>query len=111
MTHQDVSRLLTSLWPDVIVHTPARPMKVRALAWESKNGPHGWFGGSVDETGRCLFIEIGDYEDIARLAFHVRQELAPDQGLLLYRESLDEIIPLEGKSMVEIRHTLTGEEQ
>jgi hypothetical protein len=107
MARQDLGRLLTRLWPDALLYTPAEPMRVRAVAWESKDGPH----GSLDEAGQCLYIEIGDYADIARLAFHVKQELAPDQDLLLYRESLDEIIHLEEQSEQDILHSLTGDAQ
>lgn len=75
---------------------PWPPVAARRVRWITRRGR------------ACLYIEIGDYENTARSAFHAKRELAPDQDLLLYRESLDEIIPLEGKSEQEILHCLTG---
>jgi hypothetical protein len=111
MSRPDVDQLLKRLWPSVVISTPAAdpPEARRAMVWKVTDGPHGWFGGSLQDSGQFLVIEIGDYEDIARLAFHVKQELGPKQALLLYDESYSDVIPLEDKSEEEILRALEGD--
>lgn len=107
MTRPEVADLLRRLWPSVEV-TPADPRTKMAMFWEVTRDADDWVSGSLEDIGQCLYVK-GSSEEIARLAFHVKQEFAPDQDLLLFDEAYSEVIPLEDKSEQDILRSLNGD--
>jgi len=66
-----------------------------------------WITGSLEDIGQCLYVD-GMSMEIARLAFHAKQEFAPIQDLILFDGSYEVVIPLEGMSKEDIRCSLDG---
>ena len=77
------------------------------MSWEVMRGANDWVSGSLEDIGQCLYAK-GSTADIARLAFHVKQDFAPKQDLPLFDDSYSMVIPLENKTEEDILRALTG---
>ncbi|PPK65302.1 hypothetical protein V5P93_003740 [Actinokineospora auranticolor] len=107
MATPDVEHLLHRLWPDAeITLKPVGPRMT--LTWNVELDDSRWFDGSLSTSGICLSA-ARNHPHLARLAFHAKRELAPEQPLTLFDESLDFALPLEGLTEEEILAALAGD--